>query len=84
MADQTVTEIIVGPAGDAHSIYGESFDYACLGIVHIRRASFVEPDEQGCWWADLSPMCGPKLGPFHKRSAALEAELSWLRLHAVA
>ena len=83
MADLILTEIVIGPGGDARGIYGEAFDYACLGTVHIRRASWVEPDEGGRWWADLSPVLGPKLGPYTKRSAALEAELTWLRLHAL-
>jgi hypothetical protein len=50
--------------------------------VQIRRASFVEPDELGRWFADLSLVVGPTLGPFAKRSVALEAELIWLRLYA--
>jgi hypothetical protein len=75
-----VIEIVIGPSGDAQSIYDETFDFVCLGEVQIRRASFVEPDEQGRWFADLSPVRGPELGPFAKRSVALEAELIWLRL----
>ena len=39
-----------------------------------RRASHVEPDADGRWWADLSPVAGPRLGPFEVRSAALDAE----------
>jgi hypothetical protein len=77
------TEIVIGLGGDVQSIYGEEFDFACLGEVQIRRASFVEPDDQGRWFADLSPMGGPKLGPFTKRSAALDAEVQWLRCHVL-
>ena len=33
-------------------------------LSRIRRASHVEPDEAGRWWADLSPVGGPRLGPF--------------------
>ena len=77
------TEIVIGPKGDARSIYDDTFDFACLGDLKIRRVSFVEPDDQGHWFADLSPVLGPTLGPFDKRSAALEAELNWLRLHAL-
>ena len=74
-------ELLISPAGDAMCIYGEELDLAALGELEIRRASRVEPDDSGNWWADLSPISGPKLGPFEKRSAALEAELTWLRLH---
>ena len=33
---------------------------------------------QGRWWADLSPVKGPKLGPFNQRRDALTAETKWL------
>ena len=74
-------ELLIGAGGDVHCVYGEELDLGCLGTVEIRRASSVEPDKAGKWWADLSPVTGPKLGPFKKRSAALAAELDWLRLH---
>jgi len=35
--------------------YTEALDLAALGSLSIRRASHVEPDEQGRWWADLAP-----------------------------
>jgi hypothetical protein len=38
----------------------------------------VEPDAHGQWWADLSPVRGPTLGPFGIRSRALAAEMAWL------
>jgi len=47
------------------------------GKTEIKRASHVEP-ENGKWVADLSPVKGPKLGPFDRRSEALEAEVDWL------
>ena len=47
----------------------------------ITRASHVEPDQQGRWLADLTPVAGPVLGPFERRSEALEAEQSWLAEH---
>ena len=76
-------EIVIGPGGNARTIYDEQFDVACLGEVTIRRASFVEPDDRGRWFADLSQAGGPKLGPFGLRSAALDAEVTWLRLNAL-
>jgi hypothetical protein len=49
-----------------------------LGELCVRRASHVEPDDVGRWWADLAPVDGPKLGPFPLRSQALQAEVAWL------
>lgn len=51
-----------------------------LGEVTIRRASHVEPEDGG-WIADLSPMGGPRLGPYRLRGEALAAEREWLNLH---
>ena len=59
-------------------IYGEQIDLHALGRPAISRASHVEPDPHGRWFADLSPVAGPKLGPFERRSQALAAEISWL------
>lgn len=74
-------QIIVSHAGSLSYIYDETLDLAALGPVSIRRASQVEPDSQGQWFADLAPVGGPLLGPFGKRSEALAAELSWLEAH---
>ena len=74
-------DIIIAPTGDAQAIYSEVIELAALGRLHIRRASHVEPDEQGSWFADLAPVSGPKLGPFAHRSQALVAELAWLTDH---
>ena len=73
--------LVIEPGGRVRCLYGEAGDLASLGVLAIRRASHVEPDGQGAWWADLSPVGGPKLGPFAKRSLALEAEQSWLERH---
>lgn len=74
-------ELVITPDGVLRCVYDEAMDLAALGDVEIRRASHVEPDAAGAWWADLSPVAGPKLGPFDKRSTALEAEVTWLRRH---
>ena len=74
-------ELIIAPDGVVHCIYGEDLDLKTLGQVRIRRASHVEVDEQGAWWADLSPVDGPVLGPFVNRTAALEVEVTWLTDH---
>jgi len=75
------TELLIDPAGGVRCVYDESIDLATLGRVTIRRGSYVEPTVDGHWTADLSPVNGPFLGPFATRSAALVAELDWLRQH---
>jgi hypothetical protein len=67
--------------GTLHCVYGEAIDLTSLGLLSIRRASHVEPDNQGRWWVDLAPVGGPRLGPFLKRSEALDAERAWLEAH---
>ena len=73
--------LIVNPQGGVRCLYAEGIDLASLGPMSICRASHVEPDDQGQWWADLFPVGGPKLGPFTLRSAALAAEQVWLEEH---
>ena len=70
--------LIIEKGGQVRGIYGEAIDLAALGPPTISRASHVEPDEQGRWLADLSPVGGPVVGPFDRRSEALEAEVAWL------
>lgn len=60
------------------TIYDERLDLSDLGAVSIRRASNVEPDQDGQWTASMAPVLGPVLGPFPKRSQALSAEVAWL------
>jgi hypothetical protein len=72
-------ELIITRAGHGRCIYDEVVDLTSLGRVVIRRASHVEPDADGRWLADLSPVDGPVLGPFERRSTALDAECRWLR-----
>ena len=74
-------KLLVKPDGTVRAIYGEAIDLAVLGKPKIIRASHVEPDQEGGWRADLSPVGGPVLGPFGRRSEALEAEISWLEAH---
>jgi hypothetical protein len=70
--------LVIDGHGLVTCLYGEEFPFAVLGEVTIRRASHVEPDAAGRWWADLAPVAGPTLGPFELRSQALEAEADWL------
>ena len=74
----TAMELIIEPSGVVRCVYSEDIDVSALGSTAISRASHVEPDHYGRWWADLSPTEGPVLGPFPNRSAALAAEHTWL------
>jgi hypothetical protein len=49
-----------------------------LGTSTITRASHVEPDADGTWYADMSPVGGPTFRGFKTRAAALEAERVYL------
>ena len=66
------------PEGTATMVYTEALDLGTLGSVRCSRASHVEPTADGRWAADLSPVAGPVLGPFERRSEALTAEVAWL------
>ena len=74
-------QLVIRNDGCVRTVYDETLDLSLLGQVSIARGSHVEPDEQGQWFADLSPIAGPKLGPFPGRSAALTAERNWLEAH---
>jgi len=71
-------QLVVESSGTIRCLYDETIPLASLGKLSIRRGSHVEPDEQGRWLADLSPVRGPVLGPFADRSEALTAERDWL------
>jgi len=81
MSTQT-SEIVCRADGTLAFIWDD--DLAPLmdaGNATIRRASHVEPSDGGQWEADLSPVGGPKIGPFLLRRDALAAEVNWLRSH---
>ena len=71
-------DLVVAADGVARCIYDEALDLREIGTLKITRASHVEPDAEGCWWADMGPVDGPVLGPFTSRSEALAAEREWL------
>jgi hypothetical protein len=81
VSEPATMELIVGTDGIARCIYDEALDLRQLGRLQITRASHVEPDQDGNWWADMGPVDGPVLGPFRSRSEALGAERSWLQNH---
>lgn len=74
-------ELVVTSTGEVRCVYDESIDLRQLGSLTIERASHVEPMPDGSWQADLSPVGGPVLGPFARRTAALAAEQEWLAAH---
>ena len=71
-------ELVVGVDGMARCIYDEAVELRDIGKLQITRASHVEPDAEGFWWADMGPVDGPVLGPYGSRSEALGAEREWL------
>ena len=75
--------LVVGRDGTLEALYGERLDLTPLGTLTIRRASHVEPTPGGLWTANLSPVGGPVLGPFAKRSEALAAECRWIDVHVL-
>ncbi len=74
-------QLVIQTGGVVRCVYDEAIDLAQLGRMTVERASHVEPDAYGQWLADLAPVGGPVLGPFPRRSAALAAEVAWLRRH---
>jgi len=74
-------QLFIKPDGSVRCLYDETLDLQGLGQLQIERGSHVEPDLDGQWTANLSPVAGPMLGPFSNRSAALNAEREWLEAH---
>lgn len=71
--------ISVDPNGNMTAIYDDELtDLFQEGSVTIRRASNVEADKNGQWWAEMLDGTGTKLGPFTKRQDALDAEKEYL------
>ena len=66
-------EMIIGLGGNVRMIYSELIEPHAFGEPTIER------DQNGFWWADLTPVNGPRLGPYHMRSKAIEAEIAWLK-----
>lgn len=74
-------ELLIGQGGRVRCVYDETIELHALGRPAVSRASHVEPDRHGRWFADLSPVDGPLLGPFSRRSDALTAESAWLAVN---
>jgi len=74
-------DLLIETTGTVRCVFGEEIDLGQLGQLSIRRGSHVEPTPDGHWTADLAPVQGPQLGPFPTRTAALNAEVTWLQEH---
>ena len=74
-------DLLIEASGTVRCVFGEEIDLGQLGQLSIRRGSHVEPTPDGQWTADLAPVQGPLLGPFPTRTAALNAEVTWLQEH---
>ena len=74
----TEMELVVRIDGSARCIYDEALDLREIGKLQITRASHVEPNAEGYWYADMGPSGGPVLGPYGSRTEALQAEREWL------
>jgi hypothetical protein len=77
-------DLVILPGGTIRAVYTEEIELDALGTPRIARASHVEPTPDGRWTADLRPIGGPVLGPFARRSEALDAELAWLEVNWLA
>ena len=51
-------ELLINCKGEVRCLYGEAIDLRALGVLSIQRASHVEPDSNGQWWADLATSGG--------------------------
>ena len=74
-------QLVIQLGGVVHCLYSEEIDLQKIGAISISRGSHVEPNPEGQWTADLSPVDGPLLGPFTNRSTARDAERQWLERH---
>jgi len=75
--------LMLEPDGTVQTLYTEAIDLRKFGKLNIQRASHVDADRKGMWWANLSPVKGPRLGPFRLRSQALKAEVAWIKKHVL-
>ena len=70
--------------GSIRCLYNDTLELDQIGRLTISRGSHVEPTLDGQWTADMSPVCGPVLGPYRSRRDALAAEVNWLEANWLA
>jgi hypothetical protein len=74
-------ELLIMPDGQVRFLYDDALaPLLHVGQAALFRASHIEPIGSA-WFADLSPVEGPTLGPFSLRADALHAEQEWLSAH---
>jgi len=71
-------KLFIDENGVIQLIYTDNIDLSEWGDVKIQRASHVEPDENGLWYVDLTPVGGIIHHGFKKRQEALDFEVQWL------
>lgn len=66
--------------GEIRFVYSDDLSLAMkeIGSINTKRASHVEPDGNGNWAVDLTPVGGPVIKNFKRRDEALAAEVDWL------
>ena len=82
----TVVELLITADGSTQYIHSDEAAAFCEELpLRTQRASTIEPDEQGQWWVDLSPVGGPRLGPYapSQRARAVKDEIEWVRQHVL-
>jgi hypothetical protein len=73
------SKIAIRPDGKIEFLYKDDLrNLLNIGRAEISRASTVEPTSDNRWLVDLSPIGGPKLGPFKDRQKALDEEVRWV------
>lgn len=80
-----INRVIFESDGSVRFIYDDATAtlFSEIGKLTIKRASHVEPCDEGGWTADMSPVGGPVLGPFDTRETALFEERVWLTTHNI-
>jgi hypothetical protein len=76
--------MIIDINGSVSCLYSDALELDRIGRLTISRGSHVEPTPDGQWTADMSPVCGPVLGPYRSRRDALAAEVNWIEANWLA
>lgn len=77
-------KLVIDHGGLIRAIYDDALTALMAEAdVEIKRASHVEPDSCGGWYADMSPVGGPVMHGFNTRGAALQAEVRFLEKHVI-
>ena len=69
--------------GEAVFIYEDGHPCLELGRGETKRASHVEPTEDGMWQADMGPVGGSLLEKSNNRANALSKEREWLESYLI-